>query len=855
MKPPGKNGKLGKGTSGAPLDSARLLARVDQLERENALLQAQASNESQSRLMAEAALGQSEDRLQLALDAAQLALWEWDVAAQTVFTSARFGEMIGDVYADQHWNAHALLAKVREPETAKLSATLVRALKGHDPQLELELAMPIEQGLIWLECVGRVTERSSAGLALRVVGVMRDVTRRKEAQQQLEQARSQAEVARQQAEAANAAKDEFLANISHEIRTPLNGVIGMNNLLAQTHLNDEQRQYVDLLGSSGRALLALVNDVLDYSRIEAQKLVLEHVRFPLERWLWEVVTPQRLAAQAKGLELACHFDANLPQQAVGDPGRLRQVLTNLLSNAIKFTQHGGVQVSLTLGPEEQERFWVNLQVRDSGIGIEQDKQRSIFDAFVQADSSTSRRYGGSGLGLSICAKLVQMMKGQIELDSVPGQGSSFVVHLPLLHAHADAPATQLDFQEGGAAHGDAMPMAAGMASPVDVLISVFPQPAESFEAARDDEPPPFTDPFKTEQAPLEPPRSSGGMPLRASNEPQTPETAPATHTARVRPRQRVAHTDTATTDGLGPYAGQRALVVDDNSTNQLLATKLMQHLGFSVDVASDGLQAVEMSVRGGYQVVLMDEQMPELDGLSACIEIRSWEAAKSKPRTPIIAVTANASAADRDQALSAGMDAYLSKPLTPEALRAALRELLRETAAPHKTPAPATAASRSAQRDAPDSQPNSRPDSQPLSSRGWSKPVVSAQTIEELLPPDPALSSLPPEAALAVNRERMLARLAGDTKALHEMAQAFCDDLRGRMGQTYEALRKTDWKALRAQAHALKGSLASITADIAAEQAHELILAAESKDTDACIRTFNALSHLTQDVFLEVKDW
>jgi signal transduction histidine kinase/DNA-binding NarL/FixJ family response regulator/HPt (histidine-containing phosphotransfer) domain-containing protein len=852
MRPLGKNGKSGKSTMGAVGDSARLLDRVEQLERENALLKAQASSESQSRLMAEEALGQTEDRLQLALDAAQLALWEWDVAAQTVFTSARFGEMIGDVYTDQHWNAHTLLAKAQEPAPDSLRATLVRALKGQDAQLEIEIALPIEQGLLWLECVGRVTQRSSAGVALRVVGVMRDVTRRKEAQQQLEQTRAQAEVARQQAEAANTAKDEFLANISHEIRTPLNGVIGMNNLLAQTSLNDEQRQYVELLGSSGRALLALVNDVLDYSRIEAQKLVLEQVRFPLERWLWEVVTPQRIAAEAKGLALACHFDANLPQQAVGDPGRLRQVLTNLLSNAIKFTRQGGVQVSLRLGPEEHEHFWLRLEVSDTGIGIEQDKQRSIFDAFVQADSSTSRRYGGSGLGLSICAKLVQMMGGQIELASEPGQGSSFVVHIPLTQAHTAAAVTQLDFQsDSGVTVNASRDAAAPMV--VDVSVSVFdaPQPVDHDPAA-----PPYQDPFQTEQSPLEPPRSSSGTPLNERSEPSSSAQQEAAQpTARVRPRQRSGEPNTSVADDQAPYAGQRALVVDDNSTNQVLATKLMQNLGFRVEVASDGLQAVEMTVRGGYQVVLMDEQMPELDGLSACIEIRAWEAAKSKPRTPIVAVTANASAADRDQALSAGMDGYLPKPLTPEALITALRPLLRETQTPPRsTPSKATTRANTKARSR-DPEPNYPPDSQAPSSRGWTKPVVSAQTIDELLPPDPALSSLPPEAVLVVNRERMLSRLAGDTKALHEVAQAFCDDLRERMGETYEALRKTDWKALRAQAHALKGSLSSITADIAAEQAQELLLAAENKDTDACIKTFNALSSMTQDVYLEVKDW
>ncbi len=888
-----------RGNNGASADLERLLARVEQLERENHALKSQSRTDSESRLMAEAALGQTEDRLQLALDAAELAMWEWDVPARSVFTSARFGEIIDNLAADQHWRADDLFERLPLDEQRRVHGLLIRTLKGQDAQLDIECAIQTHAGLVWLEYVGRVTERSSSGVALRMVGVMRDVTRRREAQDQLEQARSQAELARQQAESANAAKDEFLANISHEIRTPLNGVIGMNNLLAQTSLNTEQRQYVDLLGSSGRALLALVNDVLDYSRIEAQKLILEQVRFPLQRWLWEVVQPQRIAAQAKGLILNASHDPDLPEDAVGDPGRLRQVLTNLLSNAIKFTQQGSIDVRLRLGMQEAERFWLTLEVRDTGIGIDRGKQHSIFDAFVQADTSTSRRYGGTGLGLSICAKLVQMMGGQIELDSEPGQGSSFVVHVPVGFAQADSPLTQFDFQaEGGALAPVAVHPSraarfdepAESAESLDVeLPSVLPPPINPGadgqkhlpSGAYDDAPPilpPVKDPFDTEQAGLEPP-----APVPAPLTVQVPQDSAATLTARVRPRaQNSPAANTA--QAQGPYRDQRALVVDDHAVNQLLASKLLESMGFAVDVAADGMQAVEMTVRRGYQLVLMDVQMPVLDGLQACAEIRAWELEKSKPHTPIVAVTANASAQDREQALAAGMDAYLSKPLTSEALVATVRVLLRESpdshtagltrseqrasgessaaktlsasGAPNKPSVkssvqPSASARGGGHKDFRDSNPSVSP-----STRGWSSSaVVSADNIEELLPPDPNLSSLPPDAVVVVNRERMLARVGGNANALHEVAQAFCDDLRQRMGDTYELLRNSNWKALRAQAHALKGALVSITADLAAEQARQLEIAAENKDPQACIKTFNALSHMTQDVYLEVKNW
>jgi signal transduction histidine kinase/DNA-binding response OmpR family regulator len=678
----------------------QLKRQLERLWRENQQLRARASTESHSRLMAEEALGQTENRLQLALDAAQLALWEWDIAAQTVFTSARFGEMVDDIASDQQWRGADLLRKLQLHNTPSVKQVLVRVLKGQDPRLEFEFAMHTSRGQVWLECVGEVTERDAGGRALRMVGVNRDITRRREAQQQLEQARVQAEQARLQAEAANAAKDEFLANISHEIRTPLNGVIGMNNLLAQTSLSAEQRQFVDLLGSSGRALLDLVNDVLDYSRIEAGKLIMEQVRFPLSRWLWEVVTPQRIAAQEKGLALNYSADPDLPPDAVGDPGRLRQVVTNLLNNAIKFTSRGQIEVSMRLEREDGQRFWIALAVSDSGIGIEADKQRSIFDAFVQADTSTSRRYGGSGLGLSICAKLVQMMGGTIDLQSTPGQGSRFVAHVPLGHALEGTPITQLG------------------------LAGLEPVPA----------------------APTR--RGSAG----------------------------------------------RALVVDDHAVNQLLASKLLQSLGFEVSVAADGLQAVEQATLQAFDLILMDIQMPQLNGLQATAELRARERAQQRQPVPIIALTANASDADRRQALASGMNGYLSKPLTPEALQSALQSVL--------NPAAPTAA-------------------------------------------DPPIA----------DRARLLTRLGGDEAALHEMAQAFCVDLRQRMTQTFQALKDADWTQVTRHTHALKGALLTMTAEPAAAHAKALEAAVQAQDAAQATLAFNALSKAAKEVFNQVKDW
>jgi signal transduction histidine kinase/CheY-like chemotaxis protein/HPt (histidine-containing phosphotransfer) domain-containing protein len=709
-----------------PNAEQRLLHLVEKLQHENAQLRERAGTESHSRLMAEAALGQTEERLQLALDAAGLAMWEWDMTRDTVYTSARFAELLGPAggAAAQAlvWSSAELVEKIAVGDRSRLRDALVALLKRINQRLEVEIRIDSTAGALWLECTGEVTQWDMLGRAERVMGVLRDVTRRREIALEMEAARSAAV-------AANAAKDEFLAHMSHEIRTPLNGVIGMNNLLTHTELSPEQRQYVDLVGSSGRALLVLVNDVLDYSRLQAQMLVLEQVRFDLRRWLWEVVTPQRIAAQAKGLELQCEVQESVPLQAVGDPGRLRQIVINLVSNAIKFTDRGSILVRLQATENHGTQQWLQLQVIDSGMGIAPNKLESIFNAFVQADSSTSRRYGGSGLGLSICARLAELMGGRITLDSTLGQGSCFAVQIPLGVAHPDIPVTQ--FGQGDLAGAE----------------QIVPSPLPS---------------------------------------------------------------------ALQPYAGRLALVVDDNSVNQLLASKLLQRLGFTVDGVFDGEQALQAVYSRPYDLVLLDIQMPGMNGWQTAFHIRQWEQRERRSRMPIIALSAHASAADREQALASGMNGYLSKPLTPEALQSAL----------HATGLGSQSGAA-------------------LPAGTGPQPATSADAVEQ----DREL------AQGLVSRSRLLARLGGDEAALREMAQAFGDDLRERMRLAFIALKKQDWPATRAQAHALKGVLLTVTAQSAASHAHSLEKAARANDSLAATAAFDSLSQAAKVAFDSIQNW
>ena len=706
-----------------------LQRQLSEALRENAQLRERSDTDSHSRLLAEEELGKTEDRLQLALDAAGLAMWEWDLPSHAIYTSKRFAQIVNDhsnMQGDgQIWAPGDLAQKIHLEDRSQVRQAIIGALKQPNTRLEFECRVSDEGGLRWIEFTGEVTLRDMLGRAERLVGVARDVTRRREIQLEIESARAQAV-------AANSAKDDFLAHISHEIRTPLNGVIGMNNLLAQTTLAADQRQYVELVGSSGRALLALVNDVLDYSRLQAHKLILEQVRFPLKRWLWEVVTPLRVSAEAKGLELHVSASDDLPIDAIGDPGRLRQIVTNLVSNAVKFTQQGHIDVSMRPSDEFEGQLGLRLSVKDTGIGIAEEKQQSIFGAFVQADSSTSRRYGGTGLGLSICVKLAQMMGGRIDLESAPGHGSRFTVHVPLALAREDTPDTE----------------------------------------------------FGKETARAE-------LNLHVTRQAQ-----------------------------LSQFPGKRALVVDDHSVNRLLATKLLEQLGFEVAVAVDGEQAVQAVRDSVFDVVFMDIQMPVMNGWEATHHIRLWEQGAAKVRVPIIALSAHASAADRAQALASGMDGYLSKPLTPEALQAGLK------------------ATRLAFRaSGVDSHQNTSP-----------TPLKEASPIT-VVPPAPM-----PKIGLH-NRHKMLNRLAGDEAALHEMAQAFCQDLRNCMGNAHEALKAQNWKALAAQGHALKGLLLSMTAEGAAAQATYMEDAARLGDAGAANAAFDQLSEAARETFNVVKNW
>ncbi|MGH9350821.1 MAG: PAS domain S-box protein [Terriglobia bacterium] len=446
-----------------------------------------------------------------------------------------------------------------------IGSTFSRAISG-----ETFTATHEAGGLIY---EGQVTPvRDSRGEVTGLIGIAAEVTERKKAEEATEKARKAAE-------AASRAKSEFLANMSHEIRTPMNGILGMTELALETELTAEQREYLETVKLSGDALMAVINDVLDFSKIEAGKLDFDESEFDLRDLLESTLKPFVIKGRQKGLKVLCSVQPNVPVELLGDSGRLRQVLTNLLGNAIKFTAQGSVKVGVEAEVVDGKEALLRFEVADTGIGIPQDKQGVIFEAFAQADGSTTRKYGGTGLGLTITKRIVEMMGGAIGVESEPDRGSNFYFTLAFPLANALPPAGALPQMES-----------ARDESALDLAYSLKPE-------------------------------AKGRM--------------------------------------------LKILLVEDHPANQKLARFLLEKYGYRVEAANDGMEAIaalQKEASDPFDLVLMDIQMPRMDGFEATTMIRRMQKGSGK-RVPVVAMTAHAMKGDKERCLNAGMDGYVSKPV------------------------------------------------------------------------------------------------------------------------------------------------------------------------------------------------
>ena len=646
-------------------------------------------------------LRHQEERWQLALAANNDGLWDWDASTNAVFHSARWKEML-DYEASDQLDWESLL----HPDDApRVTNSLNRYLTRETPAYEVEYRVRSKDGTYrWVLARG-IAQWDETGKPLRMVGSHSDITERKQAELVLLLQNEALEEAKERAEAAAVAKSSFLATMSHEIRTPLNGIIGMTSVLSHTELTAEQEDHLATIRNSGEALLAIINDILDFSRIESGKLDIERADFDLWNVIEESVGMVAESAHRKGLEVAAPIDPSVGISVRGDAGRLRQVLLNLLGNAVKFTHKGEIVLRVSPVVSDRSSLILRFEISDTGIGIVESMRARIFDAFTQADASTTRRFGGSGLGLAICKQLVGLMGGEIGVESQVGQGSTFWFTVrfdrAIVGKQPEAPNSELRGRRILVVddHPTNRKVVQLLLERFGVIIHCAGDGEQALKLLEEM-------PFDLALLDFQMPAMNGLMLARAiraraglrnlplvlltslTEREQAEEAAdlhihstllkPIRHAQLLATIREAVQGSPAAPAAAKPSAQNsaqargRILLAEDNPVNQKVCGLILKRLGYTVDIVGNGRDALEAVQNAHYQAILLDCQMPEMDGLEAARLIRERETLGA--RIPIIALTANAMSGEREKCLDAGMDDYLAKPVRPELLGAKLDE-------------------------------------------------------------------------------------------------------------------------------------------------------------------------------------
>lgn len=715
---------------------------------------------------------------------------------------------------------------------------------------------------------GRITWVSTSKLPLRnrrgeligTFGISRDVTARRQAEEDLKQhaeeltrANQELEIAKEAAVAANRAKSDFLANMSHEIRTPLNAVIGMTELVLDSELAPTQREYLRIVEESGDALLGVINDILDFSKIEAGKLDLDVVEFSLPECVGDTMKTLSLRAHRKDLELAFQVNSLVPDCVLGDAGRLRQVIVNLVGNAIKFTEHGEVvldvelsetQAGTTEKPAPGEFVTLHFTVRDTGIGIKAERQEAVFSAFEQADNSTTRRYGGTGLGLAISARLVALMGGRMWLESEVKQGSKFhftikfkvgssknlsgplqptkLVGLRVLVVDDNATNRRILYEI--LTNWGMLPETAESVEQAETLMAAAHDGGRPFELILSDVNMPGANGFELARHVHGHPKFGKTLIMMLTSGGRTGDVdlcrELGVNSYLMKPIKQSELFD-AIVQALGITQADeaaemqdpahdldrplRVLLAEDSPVNQKLAVGLLQKWGHSVTVANNGVEAVHQWGIGRFDLILMDVQMPEMDGLEATGEIRRREAESGGTHITIVAMTAHAMKGDRERCLESGMDEYVSKPVRAKQLKATLSELFASRA------------------------------DRPVGVVNSTKPTIARAAEADSADTNSTTGLWDKAAAMEV--------VGGDADLLAEIADAFIVEGPELLSALTRAQLDGDAAGIRSASHTLKGALRSVgaltTSDIASamEQAGKARDLSESRQHLTAIRT------------------
>ncbi|HWG70501.1 MAG TPA: response regulator [Steroidobacteraceae bacterium] len=645
------------------------------------------------------------ESLNIAQAAAGLATFDFNFARNSRICSDNFHTLLGIPPSTKLDDLNLLLSRVHPDDVAR-SRSAPLETTPEEPSYRCEYRVLLNGGgERWIGEKATVS-RGPEGEVTRITGAIVEISDLKRA----EQATLDAKLA---AEAANRAKSDFLANVSHEIRTPMNGVIGMSQILAETQLDNTQREYVDIIRGSANALLSLINDVLDLSKIEAGRLELEHVDFDLRDVIYETVAATALQSAVKGIELIVNIGTDMPVLVRGDPGRLRQIIMNLIGNATKFTHEGHVILDATGALSMSGRVQLRLEVTDTGIGIPADRLDRLFKSFSQIDSSTTRHYGGTGLGLSIVKRLAELMGGTVGVRSEVGRGSSFHVTLEIdalenqPHREPLGRGRRILIVDDLAASRASLAAKLELASfdtvavsSVDAALQQLAQETR-FDLVLADELMPMKGGHELLSAMRASPRCNAlpfvllslfGVERDASDYLHRPD---AVALKPIRAHALIALVDQVLNGNVShnlpvtpeqpespTFRGRRILLVEDNPVNQHVAQRVLQKLAAQVTLANNGAEALERIAETTYDAVLMDCRMPVMDGFTATRRIRDLEQASGHGRRlPIIALTANVMSEDRDSCIAAGMDAHLGKPIEPGQLLDCLSRYLKPDAA------------------------------------------------------------------------------------------------------------------------------------------------------------------------------